>query len=65
MSKRKMITGLAEELRQVAQVLRQNGLPDAAVQVVLMAVCGVGVQVLPPERVGGAADEALKGKGFN
>lgn len=63
MSKRRSTTGLAAELRQVAQVLRQNGLPDAAVQLALMALCGV--PMLPPERVGIAPDEALKGNGFN
>ncbi len=41
MSKRKRITGKAEEMRQIAQVLRQNGLPDKAVKGALLALCGV------------------------
>lgn len=44
MSKRTRAKGFAEELRQVAQVLRQNGLPKSAIQVSLMAMCGVEVK---------------------
>jgi hypothetical protein len=65
MNKRRPTTGLAEELRQVAQVLRQNGLPDAAVQLALMAVCGVEVKVPPPKGGIGSVDEAFTGSGFN
>lgn len=43
MSKRKRMTGKAEEMRQVAQVLRQNGLPETAVRAALLGMCGVGV----------------------
>lgn len=44
MGKRTRERGLAEELRQVAQVLRQNGLPKSAIQVSLVAMCGVEVK---------------------
>ena len=43
MSKRKRLTGKAEEMRQVAQVLRQNGMPEVAVRAALLGMCGVGV----------------------
>ena len=43
MSKRKRLTGKAEEMRQVAQVLRQNSLPEAAVRAALLGMCGVGL----------------------
>lgn len=46
MSKRKRLTGKAEEMRQVAQVLRQNGLPEVAVRAALLAMCGVDTQVI-------------------
>ncbi|KAF5048394.1 hypothetical protein DSECCO2_450570 [anaerobic digester metagenome] len=43
MSRRKRMAGKAEEMRQVAQVLRQNGLPEMAVRAALVGLCGVQV----------------------
>jgi len=45
MSKRKRMTGTAEEMRQIAQVLRQNDLPEQAVKAALLAMCGVHVMM--------------------
>ncbi len=45
MSKRKRMTGKAEEMRQIAQVLRQNNIPEAAVRAALLGMCGVGVML--------------------
>ncbi len=39
------MAGKAEEMRQVAQVLRQNNIPEAAVRAALLGMCGVGVML--------------------
>ncbi|UJX42996.1 hypothetical protein K9F62_10090 [Desulfovibrio sp. JY] len=46
MSKRKRMTGKAEEMEQIAQVLRQNGLPEMAVRAALVCLCGVQVSMV-------------------
>lgn len=46
MSKRKRLTGKAEEMRQIAQLLRQNKTPESAVRAALLAMCGVETQVV-------------------
>ncbi len=43
MSRRKRMTGKAEEMRQIAQVLRQNQMPELAVRAALLGMCGVSV----------------------
>jgi len=43
MSRRKRLTGKAEEMRQIAQVLRQNKLPETAIRAALLGFCGVGI----------------------
>jgi len=45
MSRRKRLTGKADEMRQIAQVLRQNELPEQAVKAALLAMCGVHVMM--------------------
>lgn len=45
MGKRRRLTGKAEEMRQVAQVLRQNSLSETAVRAALLGMCGVGLMM--------------------
>jgi len=39
------MTGKAEEMRQIAQVLRQNQIPEPAVRAALLGMCGVGMMM--------------------
>ncbi len=43
MSRRKRLSGKAEEIRQVAEALRREGLPEPVVRGALLAMCGVNV----------------------
>lgn len=58
MSKRKRMTGKAEEMRQIAQVLRQNGLPDNAVRAALLSMCGISVMM--SDKGGSFASQQMK-----
>ena len=39
------MTGKAEDMRQIAQVLRQNNLPETAVRMALLNICGVTITI--------------------
>ena len=46
MHKRKRKSGKAAEMQQVAEVLRQNKLPEMAVRAALVGLCGVQVTMI-------------------